>query len=76
MIVGLTGGIATGKSTVAAFLRELGAVVIDADQVSRHVVRPGSPGLAAIVGAFGPEVVSENGELDRARLRELSLIHI
>ena len=71
MIVGLTGGIATGKSTVAAFLRELGAVVIDADQVSRHVVRPGSPGLAAIVGAFGPEVVSENGELDRARLREI-----
>src|SRR3954447_4646653 len=63
--VGLTGGIASGKSTVAAILRELGAVVIDADQVARDVVAPGTPGLAAVVAAFGPEVLTEAGALDR-----------
>src|SRR4051812_21620774 len=65
MRVGLTGGIASGKSTVAAILRELGAVVIDADQVARDVVAPGTPGLAAVVAAFGPEVLTEAGALDR-----------
>ena len=65
MIVGLTGGIATGKSTVATILRELGAVVIDADLVARDVVEPGSEGLAAIVAAFGDAVLTSNGDLDR-----------
>ncbi len=68
MRVGLTGGIASGKSTVAAILRELGAVVIDADQVAREVVAPGTPGLAAVVEAFGPEVLTEDGALDRPAL--------
>ena len=65
MRVGLTGGIASGKSTVSAILRELGAVVIDADQLSREVVAKGTPGLAAVVGEFGPEVLTADGELDR-----------
>ena len=71
MIVGLTGGIATGKSTVATILRELGAVVIDADLVARDVVEPGSEGLAAIVSAFGDAVLTSNGDLDRPTLREI-----
>jgi dephospho-CoA kinase len=63
--VGLTGGVASGKSTVSALLRELGVVVIDADQLAREVVRPGSEGLAEIVAAFGPGVLTSDGELDR-----------
>ncbi|CAA9363995.1 MAG: Dephospho-CoA kinase [uncultured Nocardioidaceae bacterium] len=63
--VGLTGGIASGKSTVSAVLRELGAVVMDADQLARDVVAPGTPGLAAVVEEFGPGVLTESGELDR-----------
>ncbi|MDR7454248.1 MAG: dephospho-CoA kinase, partial [Armatimonadota bacterium] len=55
-VVGLTGGIASGKSTVAAMLRELGAHVISADEVAREVVAPGSEALAEIVAAFGPQV--------------------
>jgi dephospho-CoA kinase len=66
--VGLTGGIASGKSTVSAILQELGAVVIDADQLAREVVAKGTPGLAAVVDAFGPEVLTADGELDRPRL--------
>jgi dephospho-CoA kinase len=68
MRVGLTGGIASGKSTVAAILRELGAVVIDADRLARDVVAPGTPGLAAVVDAFGPDVLTADGALDRAAL--------
>jgi len=63
--VGLTGGVASGKSTVSEMLRELGAVVIDADQLAREVVAPGSEGLKEVVDAFGPEVLTEDGELDR-----------
>src|SRR3712207_3522791 len=63
---GLTGGIASGKSTVTALLRELGAVVIDADQLAREVVAAGTPGLAAVVEEFGPEVLTPEGEMDRA----------
>ena len=66
--VGLTGGIATGKSTAARILRELGASVIDADQVSRDVTAPGSPGLAAVVEAFGDAMISADGSLDRKAL--------
>src|SRR3954464_14631104 len=68
MRVGLTGGVASGKSTVAAILAELGAVVIDADALAREVVEPGTPGLAAVVEEFGPEVLTDDGRLDRARL--------
>ena len=66
--VGLTGGVASGKSAVAALLRELGAVVIDSDQLAREVVEPGSPGLAAVVEEFGESVLTEDGHLDRAAL--------
>jgi dephospho-CoA kinase len=64
--VGLTGGIGSGKSTVSARLAELGAVVIDADVLAREVVAAGTPGLAEIVAAFGPEMIGPDGELDRA----------
>jgi dephospho-CoA kinase len=66
--VGLTGGVASGKSTVSALLRDLGAVVVDADALAREVVEPGTPGLAAVSTAFGREVLAEDGSLDRARL--------
>lgn len=66
--VGLTGGIAAGKSTVAARLRTLGAAIIDHDVLAREVVAPGTPGLEAVAEAFGPQVVTVLGELDRAAL--------
>jgi dephospho-CoA kinase len=69
--VGLTGGIAAGKSEVSRQLAALGAVVIDADAVAREVVAPGTPGLARIVAAFGPEVLAASGALDRPRLGEI-----
>ena len=70
-LVGLTGGIASGKSHVANLLSELGASVIDADQVAREVVIPGSPGLAQIVALFGQEFLIPSGELDRQKLGEI-----
>lgn len=70
-VFGLTGGIASGKSTVASILRERGIPVVDADQVARDVVAPGTPGLEAIVERFGEEVIDDNGELDRKRLGDL-----
>lgn len=66
--LGLTGGIGAGKSTVAETLTELGAVVIDADRIAREVVEPGTDGLAAVVAAFGEDVLDENGALDRPAL--------
>jgi len=63
--VGLTGGVASGKSTVAALLAEHGAVVVDADLLAREVVAPGTRGLAEIVAAFGGEVLTPDGGLDR-----------
>ena len=66
-VIGLTGGIASGKSTVAAMLKGLGATVIDADEASRAVVEPGTPGLEAVVDAFGPEVL-DGERLDRWKL--------
>jgi dephospho-CoA kinase len=68
--VGLTGGIATGKSEVSARLVERGAVVIDADTLAREVVEPGTPGLAEVVVAFGPAVLDSTGAVDRAALAE------
>lgn len=69
--VGLTGNIASGKTTVARVWERLGAPVIDADALARRAVEPGSPGFAAVVAAFGPRVVGADGALDRAALREL-----
>jgi dephospho-CoA kinase len=69
--VGLTGGVAAGKSTVAAMLRDLGAVVVDADQLAREVVAPGTEGLAEVTAAFGPEVLTAEGELDRPAVAAL-----
>jgi dephospho-CoA kinase len=71
MRVGLTGGIASGKSTVSAMLRDLGAVVIDADELAREVVAKGTPGLAAVVEEFGPQLLREDGELDRPAMGAL-----
>ncbi len=66
--IGLTGGIGSGKSTVAALLAARGAVVVDADRIAREVLDPGTPGLAAVVGAFGPGVLTADGALDRGAL--------
>lgn len=71
LLIGLTGGMAAGKSTVARRLARLGAVVVDADVLAREVVEPGTPGLAAVVERFGSEVTGESGALDRARLAAL-----
>ncbi|MFD1506880.1 dephospho-CoA kinase [Georgenia yuyongxinii] len=68
MKVGLTGGIASGKSSVSAELARLGAVIVDADQIARDVVAPGTPGLAAVVTEFGPAVLLPDGSLDRPAL--------
>jgi dephospho-CoA kinase len=71
MRVGLTGGIASGKSTVSAILAELGAVVIDADRLAREVVEKGTPGLAAVVEAFGEGLLTPEGDLDRPAMGTL-----
>ncbi|MDP2772118.1 MAG: dephospho-CoA kinase [Nocardioides sp.] len=71
MRVGLTGGIASGKSTVSAILGELGAVVIDADKLAREVVEKGTPGLAAVVEAFGEGLLTPDGDLDRPAMGAL-----
>lgn len=68
LLVGLTGGIASGKSTVSARLVERGAVLIDADAIARDVVAPGTSGLAAVVDRFGPDVLLGDGSLDRPAL--------
>ncbi|MEU6662809.1 dephospho-CoA kinase [Streptomyces sp. NPDC046821] len=66
--VGLTGGIGAGKSEVSRLFVEHGAVLIDADRIAREVVEPGTPGLAAVVEAFGPGVLAPDGSLDRPAL--------
>ena len=70
--VGLTGGLGSGKSTVAAMLRERGAYVIEADAMGRALMEPGEAVYSAIVGHFGPEVLCGDGRLDRVRLAELA----
>jgi dephospho-CoA kinase len=69
-LIGLTGGVGSGKSTVATMLRELGAVVVDADEASHAVYEPGTPGFEAVVAEFGDYYVSD-GRIDRQRLGEL-----
>jgi dephospho-CoA kinase len=71
MRVGLTGGIASGKSTVSGMLAELGAVVIDADKLAREVVEKGTPGLAAVIEAFGAGLLTADGDLDRPAMGAL-----
>lgn len=71
ILVGLTGGLASGKSTVAAMLARRGAIVVDADELSRRAVAQGTPGLARIVETFGPEVLDADGGLDRSALAEI-----
>jgi dephospho-CoA kinase len=70
--VGLTGSLGSGKSTVASILRELGAQVIEADTLGREMMEPGQPVYAAILRLFGPDVLSPDGRLNRARLAQLA----
>ena len=71
MSIALTGGIGSGKSTVARLLEAKGAVVVDADAIAREIVEPGQPALAEIREAFGPDIIDADGRLDRARLAEI-----
>jgi dephospho-CoA kinase len=71
LLVGLTGGIGAGKSTVARLLAGHGAVVIDADDLARHAVVPGSEGFARVVEAFGEEILAADGTIDRRRLADV-----
>lgn len=71
MRIGLTGGVASGKSTVASLLVAAGAVLIDADALAREVVAKGTPGLDAVVEEFGTGLLTDDGELDRPRMGEL-----
>jgi dephospho-CoA kinase len=71
LLVGLTGGMGSGKTLVAEILRELGAHIVDADQIGRDLVRPGSPVLAEIAAAFGEGVLLADGRLDRAKIAQV-----
>jgi dephospho-CoA kinase len=70
-LVGLTGGIASGKSTVAAMLSKYDNEIIDADEIAREVVLPGTVGLSKVVAEFGPQILEEDGSLSRAKLAKL-----
>lgn len=71
MVIGLTGGIATGKTTVSNYLKELGYSIIDADVIARQVVEPGTNGLRMITDTFGEKVLTSDGQLDRQHLAQL-----
>ncbi len=71
LLLGVTGGIASGKSTVSKMLSELGSPLIDFDLIARQVVEPGTPGLAKIVDYFGRQVLAEDGSLDRRKLSDI-----
>jgi dephospho-CoA kinase len=70
LLLGLTGGIGSGKSTVAARLADLGAVVVDADRIARDVVEPGGPAYQPMIDRFGPEIVRDDGTLDRPKIAQ------
>lgn len=70
-VIGLTGGIGSGKSTISAKLAEMGACVVDSDVVARQVVLPGSPGLDKVISRFGDSVLAEDGSLNRAKLASI-----
>lgn len=70
--IGLTGGIGSGKSTVAGFLGGLGACVVDTDAISRTLTAPGGAALSAIAARFGPEAIDQSGAMDRAHMRQLA----
>jgi dephospho-CoA kinase len=72
LLVGLTGGIGSGKSTVAGMLEERGAVILDADDLARRAVERGSPGLVKLVDEFGPDILNADGSLDRAKMAEIA----
>ena len=72
MRIGLTGGIGSGKSTVASFLREAGAAIVDTDAISRELTLPGGAAMPAIAATFGPDFVTPDGALDRDRMRALA----
>ena len=72
MRIGLTGGIGSGKSTVAAMLAERGAVIIDADQIAKEIVEPGEPALALLVAEFGPHILQPDGSLSRGELAKVA----
>jgi len=71
LIIGLTGGIGSGKTTVCNYFNALGVPIIDADVVAREIVQPGQPGLAQVIALFGQEVLTPDGTLNRDKLREL-----
>lgn len=75
LALGLIGGIATGKTTAAHYFKELGAEIIDTDQIARDLVAPETPALQEIVAHFGPEILTHKQELDRAKLREIIFVH-
>jgi dephospho-CoA kinase len=74
LMVGLTGGIGAGKSTVAALLAQRGAIVVDADAIAREVVEPGMPALGKLVERFGPEILQPDGSLDRPKLGAIAFV--
>ena len=75
LMVGLTGGIGSGKSTVASLLAKRGAIVIDADAIAREVVEPGMPALEKLVERFGPEILHPDGSLDRPKLGGIAFVN-
>jgi dephospho-CoA kinase len=70
-VIGLTGGIGSGKSTVSGFLGELGAIILNADEVGHEVFKPDTPGWRQVVAAFGTEILKTNDEIDRKKLGEI-----
>jgi len=71
LVIGLTGGIASGKSTISSFLQELGAVIIDADALARQVVKPGKKAWLQIRKHFGSQIIKEDQTIDRKKLAEI-----
>ncbi|NLZ54481.1 MAG: dephospho-CoA kinase [Thermoanaerobacteraceae bacterium] len=71
LVIGLTGGIASGKSTVSLLLKKKGAVIIDADEIARHIMQPGKPAWIKVVNHFGQQIINEDKDIDRSRLADI-----